>query len=232
MVRSGKIGVERTEVGDLGYDPNDVVGVMKCLIDNAKAKFVESVDVAVNLGVDPRKSEEVVRGVVSLPHGNGRVIKIAVFASSDDRKAAIDAGADIVGLEELVAQVSKGDIDFDVCIATQSSMQHVSKVAKILGPKGLMPNIKTGTITSKVADTVTAIRNGQVQFRCDQHAIVHLKIGNINFDVQKLVDNLKSVVEAIIAAKPQNFKGVYIKTIYVSTTMSKRSFIVNQSVLI
>jgi len=183
------------------------------------AKFDETVDVAINLGVNAKKSDQNVRGATVLPRGTGRTVRVAVFAEGADADAAREAGADLVGLEDLAEQVQGGDIDFDVCIATPSTMRIVGKLGQILGPRGLMPNPKVGTVTQDVTKAVTNAKAGQVQFRIDKAGIIHCPIGKVSFDLDALRENLVSLLDALNRAKPSTAKGQYIKRVTVSTTM-------------
>ena len=187
--------------------------------ETATAKFDESVDVAVNLGVDPKKSDQVVRGSVVLPAGTGKSVRVAVFAQGDKAEAARAAGADVVGFEDLAAQVKAGQLDFDVVIATPDAMRIVGQLGQILGPRGLMPNPKVGTVTP---DVVTAVKNakaGQVQYRTDKGGIVSATIGRASFSVESLEQNLKALIDALNKAKPAASKGVYLRKVSVSSTM-------------
>ncbi|TSE24443.1 50S ribosomal protein L1 [Tepidimonas sediminis] len=185
----------------------------------ATAKFDESIDVAVQLGVDPRKSDQVVRGAVVLPNGTGKTKRVAVFAQGAKAEEAKAAGADIVGFEDLAAQVKAGNIDFDVVIAAPDAMRVVGQLGQILGPRGLMPNPKVGTVTPDVAAAVRNAKAGQVQFRVDKAGIVHTTIGRRSFDVDKLQGNLAALIEALNKAKPQSSKGQYLRKVAVSSTM-------------
>lgn len=185
----------------------------------ASAKFSESVDVSVNLGVDPRKSDQMVRGSTVLPHGTGKDVRIAVFAQGAAADAAKAAGADLVGMEDLAERVKKGELDFDVAIAAPDAMRVVGQLGKILGPRGLMPNPKVGTVTPDVADAVTKAKAGQVQYRTDKAGIIHCSIGKANFEVGALKENLQALVTDLNKAKPSTSKGVYLKKITVSSTM-------------
>ncbi len=198
------------------YAPADAMQLVK---DNARAKFVESIDVAVNLGIDPRKSDQVVRGSTVLPNGTGKTVRVAVFAQGDQAKAAEAAGADIVGFEDLADNVKKGDMDFDVVIATPDSMRIVGQLGQILGPRGLMPNPKVGTVTPDVEGAVKNAKSGQVRYRADKTGIVHCSIGKVDFDAQKLVENLQALIVDLVKAKPSAAKGVYLKKVTVSSTM-------------
>ena len=183
------------------------------------AKFDETVDVAINLGVNAKKSDQNVRGATVLPRGTGRTVRVAVFAEGVDADAAREAGADLVGLEDLAEQVQGGDIEFDVCIATPSTMRIVGKLGQILGPRGLMPNPKVGTVTQDVTKAVTNAKAGQVQFRIDKAGIIHCPIGKVSFDLDALRENLVSLLDALNRAKPSTAKGQYIKRVTLSTTM-------------
>ena len=185
----------------------------------ATAKFDESVDVAVNLGIDPRKSDQVVRGSVVLPRGTGKSVRVAVFAQGANAEAAKAAGAEIVGFEDLADQIKGGMMDFDVVIATPDAMRIVGQLGQILGPRGLMPNPKVGTVTPNVTEAVKNAKAGQVQYRTDKSGIVHATIGRASFEVDALRTNLAALVEALVKAKPATSKGVYLKKIAVSSTM-------------
>ena len=204
--------VDRTNA----YALNDALALLK---ECATAKFNESVDVAVQLGVDPRKSDQVVRGSVVLPAGSGKTVRVAVFASGDKADAAKEAGADIVGLEDLAAQIKGGDLNFDVVIASPDTMRVVGQLGQILGPRGLMPNPKVGTVTP---DVVTAVKNakaGQVQYRTDRAGIIHATIGRRDFSDEALKTNLVAIMDALNRAKPASAKGTYIRRVSLSTTM-------------
>ena len=187
--------------------------------DTASAKFDESVDVAVNLGVDSRKSDQAVRGSTVLPKGTGKTVRVAVFAEGPAADAAKSAGADIVGLDDLAAKVQKGEIDFDVAIATPETMKVVGKLGQVLGPRGLMPNPKVGTVTKDVAKAVENAKAGQVQYRIDKAGIIHCTIGKASFDSDALKENLTALLTALQKAKPASSKGQFFKRITVSTTM-------------
>ena len=196
-----------------------LVDAVKLVKSGAKAKFDETIEIAMNLGVDPRHSDQMVRGVVELPHGTGKTLKVAVFARGDKAKQAQDAGADIVGAEDLAEKIQAGEINFDRCIATPDMMGVVGKLGKVLGPRGLMPNPKLGTVT---ADVKTAIKNakaGEVQFRVEKAGIVHAGIGKASFTEAQIADNVKAFVDAILKAKPAGAKGNYLKRISLSSTM-------------
>lgn len=185
----------------------------------ATAKFDESIDVAINLGVDPRKSDQMLRGAVVLPNGTGKTVRVAVFATGAMVDIAKEAGADIVGLEDLADAVKKGNMDFDIVIATPDTMRIVGTLGQILGPRGLMPNPKVGTVTTDVATAVKNAKSGQVQYRTDKNGIVHSTIGRASFDIAKLEQNLGALLDVLIKAKPTTAKGQYVRRISVSSTM-------------
>lgn len=192
---------------------------LKLVKDRAGAKFDESVDVSICLGVDPKQSDQVVRGTVAMPHGLGKVVRVAVFARDAKAQEARDAGADIVGSEELVEMIQKGDMPFDRCIATPDMMAFVGRVGKLLGPRGLMPNPKLGTVTPNVAEAVKAAKSGQVEFRVEKAGIVHAGVGRVSFGADALADNIRALVDALNKAKPAASKGTYLKKVYISSTM-------------
>ncbi|GAB1826762.1 50S ribosomal protein L1 [Turicimonas sp. TL08] len=198
------------------YSINEALELVKAL---ANAKFDESVDVAVQLGIDPRKSDQAVRGAVVMPAGTGKTVRVAVFAAGAAAEAAEEAGADVVGLEDLVASVKGGNLDFDVVIAEPSAMRFVGQLGQILGPRGLMPNPKVGTVTPNVAQAVKNAKAGQVQFRADKAGIIHAPIGRASFEADKLLVNVKALIEALNKAKPASSKGVYLRKLAVSSTM-------------
>ncbi len=198
------------------YDINEAISLLKEL---ATAKFTESVDVSVNLGIDARKSDQNVRGATVLPNGTGRDVRVAVFTQGANADAAKEAGADIVGMDELAADVKKGELNFDVVIASPDAMRVVGQLGQILGPRGLMPNPKTGTVTPNVAEAVKNAKAGQVRYRNDKNGIIHSTIGKVDFDAEKLQENLESLLAALKKAKPSSAKGVYLKKISLSTTM-------------
>ena len=198
------------------YPLNEALALAK---DLATAKFDESIDVALNLGVDARKSDQVVRGSVVLPAGTGNTMRVAVFAQGDKAEAATAAGADIVGFEDLAEQVKAGNMDFDIVIATPDAMRIVGQLGQILGPRGLMPNPKVGTVTMDVTTAVKNAKAGQVQYRTDKGGIVHSTIGRASFGVEALEQNLRALVDALVKARPASAKGQYLKKIAVSSTM-------------
>ena len=187
--------------------------------ESASVKFDESVDIAVNLGIDAKKSDQNVRGATVLPNGTGRTVRVAVFTEGDQAEAAKKAGADIVGLEDLAEQVKKGEINFDVVIASPDAMRVVGALGQILGPRGLMPNPKVGTVTADVARAVENAKGGQVQYRIDKAGIIHCTIGKASFDASALVENFSALIGALLKAKPASAKGQYFKRVTVSTTM-------------
>lgn len=189
------------------------------LKDVTATKFTESVDVAVNLGVDPRKSDQVVRGSTVLPNGTGKHVRVAVFAQGANAEAAKDAGADVVGFEDLASAVKAGELNFDVAIATPDAMRIVGQLGQILGPRGLMPNPKVGTVTADVATAVKNAKAGQVRYRTDKAGIIHCSIGKVDFEPTKLQENLQALLTDLQKAKPSTSKGVYIRKVTVSTTM-------------
>jgi large subunit ribosomal protein L1 len=198
------------------YPVNDALALVK---ETATAKFDESIDVAVQLGVDPKKSDQLVRGAVVLPAGTGKTVRVAVFAQGEKAEAALAAGADIVGLDDLAESIKAGKMDFDVVIASPDTMRVVGALGQILGPRGLMPNPKVGTVTP---DVVTAVKNakaGQIQYRTDKAGIIHATIGRASFDVEKLQTNLNALVDALNKARPTAAKGVYLRKLAVSSTM-------------
>lgn len=195
---------------------NDAVDIVR---KNANAKFDETLEVALNLGVDPRHSDQMVRGIVPLPNGTGKQVRIAVFARGDKAEEAKKSGADIVGAEDLVEKIKAGDLSFDRCIATPDMMALVGSVAKILGPRGLMPNPKLGTVTPNVVDAINAAKSGQVEFRVDKAGIIHAGVGKVSFTVDALIENIKALVLAVNKAKPSGVKGSYFKTAVLSSTM-------------
>ena len=207
----------RTKVDrDKTYPVADAIKLVK---EGASAKFNESIDVAINLGIDAKKSDQTVRGAIVLPKGTGKTVRVAVFAQGDKAQAAKDAGADIVGFEDLAAQVKEGKIDFDVAIATPDAMRVVGQLGQVLGPRGLMPNPKVGTVTPNVAEAVKNAKAGQVQYRADKAGIVQCTIGRASFTEDALKENLLALIDAVNKARPATTKGIYLKKISVSSTM-------------
>lgn len=185
----------------------------------AKTKFDETVDIAINLNVDTRKADQQVRGMVQLPHGTGKTIRVAVFAKDEKAKEAKSAGADIVGADDLAERVAKGEINFDRCIATPDMMVQVGKLGKTLGPKGLMPNPKLGTVTNNVAEAIKALKGGQIEYKTEKSGIVHAGVGKMSFTPQAIAENIKAFAGAVLRAKPSGVKGVYVHGVTVSSTM-------------
>lgn len=198
------------------HDVNEALGLLKSL---AGAKFEESVDVSVNLGVDPRKSDQVVRGSTVMPNGTGKTVRVAVFAQGAAADAAREAGADLVGMDDLAEQVKRGEMNFDVVVAAPDAMRVVGQLGKILGPRGLMPNPKVGTVTPDVADAVNKAKAGQVQYRTDKAGIIHCSIGKAGFEVDALRQNLEALIADLNRSKPSAAKGIFLQKITVSSTM-------------
>jgi large subunit ribosomal protein L1 len=198
------------------YELSEAVGMIK---GKAGAKFDETIELAMNLGVDPRHADQMVRGVCELPHGTGKTVRVAVFAKADKAKEAEAAGADIVGAEDLMEKIQNGEMNFDRCIATPDMMGIVGRLGKVLGPRGLMPNPKLGTVTMDVAGAVTAAKAGQVQFRVEKAGIVHAGVGKASFDEAQLIENVRAFVDAIQKAKPSGAKGTYVQKVSLSSTM-------------
>jgi large subunit ribosomal protein L1 len=202
--------------GEREYQPGEAFKILKSLPD---AKFDETVEVAFRLGVDTRKADQTLRGTVSLPNGTGQTVRVGVFATGEKAREATEAGADVVGGEELVEIVMKGEIDFDAAVATPDMMASVGKAGRVLGPRGLMPNPKTGTVTMDIAKAVTDIKGGKVEYRADRTGNVHMVIGKKSFDEQELLENYLTVVDEILKAKPSSAKGRYIQSLVLSSTM-------------
>ncbi|MCU7921574.1 MAG: 50S ribosomal protein L1 [Candidatus Thiodiazotropha sp. (ex Dulcina madagascariensis)] len=206
---------EKLEAGKI-YAVDEAFGLLK---EFSTVKFNESIEVSVNLGIDARKSDQVVRGASVLPHGIGKTVRVAVFAQGANADAAKAAGADVVGFEDLAEEIKGGKMDFDVVVASPDAMRVVGKLGQILGPRGLMPNPKVGTVTPNVAEAVENAKAGQVRYRTDKAGIIHCSIGKTDFDPQKLKENLESLLVALVKAKPSSAKGVYLKKVTVSSTM-------------
>lgn len=192
---------------------------IKTLKENSSVKFVESLDCAVKLGVDPRHADQMVRGTVTLPHGTGKQVKVLVIAKGAKAQEALDAGADYAGFEEYLEKIKSGWADVDVVIATPDSMVELGKLGKILGPKGLMPNPKSGTVTMDVAKAVKEVKAGKIEFRVDKTGIVHAMLGKLNFDVNQLAENTRAFINTILKLKPSTAKGQYVRSLYLSSTM-------------
>jgi large subunit ribosomal protein L1 len=196
-----------------------IADALKMVKENAKAKFDESIDAAINLGIDAKKSDQLIRGAIVLPNGTGKSVKVAVMAEGDAAEAAKKAGADIVGYEDLAEDIKKGNMNFDVLIATPDAMKIVGALGQILGPKGLMPNPKVGTVSPDPVKAVQNAKAGQVQYRTDKAGIIHCTIGRASFDADKLHQNLSTLIDALMKAKPASSKGVFIKKVSISSTM-------------
>ena len=201
---------------DQQFTPTEALGMVKTM---AKAKFDETVDIAVRLGVDPRKADQMVRGTVGLPSGTGKDVRVAVFAAGEAAQAARDAGADLVGADDLAAEIEKGIFNFDIAIATPDMMPLVGRLGRTLGPRGLMPNPKTGTVTQDVARAVTEFKGGKVEYRTDRYGNVHVQLGKVSFALEAIEANFRAVLDEIQRAKPASAKGRYLKKITVSSTM-------------
>ena len=198
------------------FSPTEALGLVKSL---AAAKFDESVEAAIRLGVDPRKADQIIRGTVALPAGTGKDVRVAVFAAGDAAVAAREAGADIVGADDLAAEVEKGNFNFDIAIATPDLMPMVGRLGRVLGPRGLMPNPKTGTVTNDVARAVTEFKGGKVEYRTDRYGNIHVPVGKASFEVAALETNLRALLDELLRAKPAAAKGRYLRTITLSSTM-------------
>lgn len=218
MAKAGK----RYKNAKEGIDPKELYTVsdaVKMVKERAKAKFDETVEIAINLGVDPRHADQMVRGVVDLPSGTGRTVRVAVFARDAKADEARAAGADIVGAEDLMESIQKGEINFDRCIATPDMMPIVGRLGKILGPRGMMPNPRVGTVTPDVAAAVEAAKGGSVEFRVEKAGVIHAGIGKASFTEGQIEDNVRALVGAVMKAKPEGAKGTYLKRVAVSSTM-------------
>jgi large subunit ribosomal protein L1 len=202
-----------------GKDNLPVQAAVELVKANASAKFDETVEISVNLGVDPRHADQMVRGTVNLPNGTGKTVRVAVFARGEKADQAREAGADIVGAEDLMQTIQGGTIDFDRCIATPDMMPIVGRLGKILGPRNLMPNPKIGTVTPDVAEAVRAAKGGQVQFKVEKAGIIHAGVGKASFEAEKLAENIRAFVEAVQRAKPTGAKGAYMKKVSIASTM-------------
>jgi large subunit ribosomal protein L1 len=222
--KAQKAAAERVEAGK-SYSVDEALGFVK---DLAQAKFSESVDVAVNLGVDSKKSDQAVRGSTVLPNGTGKTVRVAVFAQGENAEAATEAGADLVGMDDLAETIKAGELNFDVVIASPDAMRVVGKLGQILGPRGLMPNPKVGTVTPDVATAVKNAKAGQVRYRTDKSGIIHCSIGTVGFEAEALKQNLAALLEDLRKTKPASSKGVYVKRVSVSSTMGP-GIIVDQS---
>jgi large subunit ribosomal protein L1 len=201
---------------DKEYTLPEAISILK---DQSKVKFVESLDCAIRLGVDPRHADQMVRGTVSLPHGTGKTVKVLVIAKGAKIQEALDAGADYAGFEDLLEKIKGGWAEVDVIVATPDSMAELGKLGKILGPKGLMPNPKSGTVTMDVAKAVKEVKGGKIEFRVEKTGIVHTSLGKLNFETDKLVDNTKAFLNTIIKMRPSTAKGQYVRSLFLSSTM-------------
>ena len=218
MAGRGKRLNSAYEAFDKSFD-HGVSDAVKIILDSKKTKFDETVEVAINLGVDPRHADQMVRGVVSLPNGTGKTVTIVVFAKEDKAEEAKAAGAEFVGGDDLAEKVQKGEVEFDRCIATPDMMAVVGKLGKVLGPKGLMPNPKLGTVTPNVADAVKSVKGGEIEFRVEKAGIIHAGVGKTSFSQEALVENVNAFVGAIVKAKPAGAKGTYLKRATLTSTM-------------
>lgn len=218
MPKHGKRYTEAAKMVEAAklYEPSEALNLIKGM---PKGKFDESIEVAIRLGVDPRHADQQIRGAVALPFGTGRTVRVAVFAKGEKAKEAQEAGAEKVGAEDLIEEIQKGWMEFDVAVATPDMMGAVGKLGKILGPKGLMPNPKTGTVTLEVGKAVKEIKAGKVEYRVDKTGIVHVPIGKVSFDTDKLAGNFRALLDVIVKAKPASAKGTYIKSVVISSTM-------------
>jgi len=219
---------EKVEEGKI-YSIDEALAVLK---DVSSVKFTESVDVAIKLGVDARKSDQVVRSSTQLPNGSGKQVRVAVFTQGANADAAKEAGADVVGFEDLAEQVKAGQMDFDVVIASPDAMRVVGQLGQILGPRGLMPNPKVGTVTPNVAEAVANAKSGQVRYRTDKNGIIHCAIGNASFDVEALTQNLNALLADLVKLKPSAAKGIYLSKVSVSTTMGPGLVVDNSTLAI
>jgi large subunit ribosomal protein L1 len=219
FVMAGKVYVEQAAQVDAGklYLPREAVALVQAM---SKAKFDETVELAVRLGVDPRKADQMVRGTVSLPHGTGRTVRIAVFAAGEAAAEARDAGADVVGADDLVERVAGGFLEFDVAIATPDLMGQVGRLGRVLGPRGLMPNPRTGTVTMEVGKAVAEFKAGRVEFRTDKVGNVHVPVGKVSFSAAALLENFRAVIDELARAKPASAKGRYFRSVHLSATMT------------
>jgi large subunit ribosomal protein L1 len=197
----------------------DLGSAVSFFVDNKRSKFDETIEVSMNLGIDPRHADQMVRGVVSLPNGNGKEMRVAVFARDEKAKEATEAGADVIGAEELAEDMQKGNLNYDRIIATPDLMGVVGRIGKILGPKGLMPNPKLGTVTADIKSAVEAAKSGQVQYRAEKNGIVQAGVGKVSFGADKLIENVNSFVDAVQRARPSGAKGTFIKKVSISSTM-------------
>ena len=211
-LKAGYAAIDRTKL----YTLDEAIEAVK---GNAKAKFDETVEFSMNLGIDPRHADQMVRGMINLPNGTGKTLRVGVFARNAKAQEALDAGADVVGAEDLAEKIQAGEIDFDRCIATPDMMALVGRLGKILGPRGLMPNPKLGTVTMNVKDAVSNAKAGQVEFRAEKAGIIHAGVGKASFEGEKLAQNIRALVDAVQKAKPAGAKGTYLQKASISSTM-------------
>ncbi|MDR1859502.1 MAG: 50S ribosomal protein L1 [Bacteroidales bacterium] len=216
ITKNMKLAQEKLEKGKV-YSMTEAAQLVK---DIAFAKFDSSVDIDIRLGVDPRKANQMVRGVVSLPHGTGKIVRVLALVTPDKESEAKDAGADYVGLDDVIAKIKEGWLDFDVVITLPSVMGKIGPLGKILGPRGLMPNPKSGTVTMDIGKAIKEIKEGKIDFKVDKFGIVHASIGKVSFDAKKIEDNAREILNTIVKLKPAAAKGTYVKSIYLSSTMS------------
>lgn len=208
------------------YTYKEAVAIVK---KNATAKFDESFEIAINLGVDPRKADQLVRGTVSLPHGTGKTVRVLVLAKAPKDKEALEAGADYAGLDEYIEKIKSGWTEIDVIVATPDVMGEVGKLGRVLGPRGLMPNPKSGTVTFNVAQAVAEVKGGKIEYRVDKTGNVHAAVGKCSFDAKKLEENILAIFQSVLRAKPQTAKGKYVKSIYFTSTMGPSANVSEQS---
>lgn len=211
-----KIEAAKVKVGEKIYEIKEAIALLK---ENAFARFDETVDLAVRLGVDPKRSDQTVRGSVVLPYGTGKKVRILVFAKGEKEKEALDAGADYVGAEDLIEKINKGWMEFDRVVATPDMMGLVGRLGRLLGPRGLMPNPKSGTVTFDIARAIKELRQGKAEYKLEKGGIIHVSAGKVSFDSERLYENITTIMESIIKAKPATSKGRYIKGVYISSTM-------------